>query len=575
MSGIPYSDVLAFLQEYQRSRPLPKVSCLIPTYQRDYIIELPLISLLRQNYPGDFDILVLDDGYDKTNEVIRSLGDTRIKHVRTARMWIGDKCNYGIDKISDSDFFALSGSDDMSSPNRLSVHIYLFLKNNIQFSGTNKAIFADTFSEKTMLFSRIPSPEAPLTVGTTFGFSRQIWKAAGGFAKGWHRSGNDTRFIKNVMEKGQGHLISCIDDYFPDLYKECICFQHSSNIWYRDFHVHNMGYKNAYYPADFKLVNLLGGHYPVFKKVKNRCRDIIRQFSVCVNAVSRGKTLRRNLDNIARRVLSHSPNNEIWAGAYHDQDEVQKAVQKVSQVRPIMLPRPHKDYLANIVARESQNPYIITMQDDMDYPEDFFGRALDKIIHKNFYGVAFSNQISTNCLVQPLKLSFQTGLPLFVENPGPITHALDYNHCIFNRIMFLEVGGLNYLYRRSPWSFIDNGYLVRRKGWSMVWDKELAIAQRNTMPMPPIWYRAAHHQGQALLFVWKNVFDKSTLTKAVSQLIKKTVLGLFRLDFSHYLSFFTVLSELNHVGSFRKRQRQKINQYFFSEPEIKILIGQK
>ena len=62
----------------------PKVSVILPTYNRAYIIEKSIQSVLNQTYQ-DFEIIVIDDGsIDNTEEIIKELQekDNRIRYLR-------------------------------------------------------------------------------------------------------------------------------------------------------------------------------------------------------------------------------------------------------------------------------------------------------------------------------------------------------------------------------------------------------------------------------------------------------------------------------------------------------------
>jgi glycosyltransferase involved in cell wall biosynthesis len=64
------------------SRANPRVSVIIPTYNRAQLVRRAIQSVLNQTYQ-DFEIIVVDDGStDNTTEVVNSIGDERVRCIR-------------------------------------------------------------------------------------------------------------------------------------------------------------------------------------------------------------------------------------------------------------------------------------------------------------------------------------------------------------------------------------------------------------------------------------------------------------------------------------------------------------
>jgi glycosyltransferase involved in cell wall biosynthesis len=101
----------------------PKVSIIIPTYNRaDFIIET-IKSVSDQTYQN-WEIIVIDDGSDDdTEERIFQLNDERIQFYKAGRIGINGKIkNIGIKK-STGDFIAFIDSDDLWHPEKLEKQI--------------------------------------------------------------------------------------------------------------------------------------------------------------------------------------------------------------------------------------------------------------------------------------------------------------------------------------------------------------------------------------------------------------------------------------------------------------------
>lgn len=90
-----------------------KISVIIPTYNRGYIIGEAIASVLSQSY-ADFEVLVVDDGStDETQEVVQTLTEGRVRYLRCER---NDGCsaayNVGISAAT-GQLIAFLDSDDI------------------------------------------------------------------------------------------------------------------------------------------------------------------------------------------------------------------------------------------------------------------------------------------------------------------------------------------------------------------------------------------------------------------------------------------------------------------------------
>jgi glycosyltransferase involved in cell wall biosynthesis len=89
----------------------PKVSVVLPTYNRANLIGRSLRSVLDQTY-HDFEIIVVDDSTDDTEEIVKSFEDERIRYIkRDIRKGAGAARNTGI-KSARGKYIAFQDSDD-------------------------------------------------------------------------------------------------------------------------------------------------------------------------------------------------------------------------------------------------------------------------------------------------------------------------------------------------------------------------------------------------------------------------------------------------------------------------------
>jgi len=104
----------------------PRVSVILPTYNRAHIVSRAIQSVLDQTYQ-DFEIIIVDDGSsDKTKEVIQKFTDRRIRYVRHQQNKGGSAArNTGI-KFAKGEYIAFQDSDDEWLPQKLKIQMETF-----------------------------------------------------------------------------------------------------------------------------------------------------------------------------------------------------------------------------------------------------------------------------------------------------------------------------------------------------------------------------------------------------------------------------------------------------------------
>ncbi len=106
----------------------PLVSVILPTYNRGYIIERAIKSVLNQTYKN-LELIIVDDGStDNTEEIVKSIEDKRIiflKHKKNKGA--SSARNTGI-KNSKGEYISFIDSDDVWFPLKLEKQINIFRK---------------------------------------------------------------------------------------------------------------------------------------------------------------------------------------------------------------------------------------------------------------------------------------------------------------------------------------------------------------------------------------------------------------------------------------------------------------
>ena len=97
----------------------PKVSVIIPTYNRAHLVGRAIQSVLNQTYQ-DFEIIVVDDGStDNTEEIVKSFNDERIRYIRHEKNKGAPAArNTGI-KLAKGKYIGLLDDDDEWLPEKL------------------------------------------------------------------------------------------------------------------------------------------------------------------------------------------------------------------------------------------------------------------------------------------------------------------------------------------------------------------------------------------------------------------------------------------------------------------------
>ncbi|MCK4999725.1 MAG: glycosyltransferase family 2 protein [Anaerohalosphaera sp.] len=122
---------------------MPKVSVIIPTYNRANVVVQAINSVLSQTVQ-DVEVLLIDDGSsDSTFAVVESIGDGRIRYFKKPNGGAASARNLGLTKVS-GQYLAFLDSDDYWPDNYIEKMLEC-LENNKDFGGV--------YSPITMIYS--------------------------------------------------------------------------------------------------------------------------------------------------------------------------------------------------------------------------------------------------------------------------------------------------------------------------------------------------------------------------------------------------------------------------------------
>ncbi|MDP2385902.1 MAG: glycosyltransferase [Bacteroidota bacterium] len=122
---------------------LPLISVILPVYNSEAYIRESIESILNQTY-SNFEFLILNDGSkDKSEEIILSYGDPRIKYYKHPNCGLAGTLNRGIE-LSKGDFIARQDQDDISLPQRFEKQLNFLVTNpDVVMVGTRASVFID------------------------------------------------------------------------------------------------------------------------------------------------------------------------------------------------------------------------------------------------------------------------------------------------------------------------------------------------------------------------------------------------------------------------------------------------
>ncbi|MBD3296626.1 MAG: glycosyltransferase [Candidatus Omnitrophica bacterium] len=122
----------------------PKVSIVVPAYNRARLLEGCLLNLLEQTYP-DLEIIVVDDGStDDTARVVEATDDGRLKYIRhDINRGLPAARNTGI-RASSGEFIAFQDTDDRWEKDKTRIQMDIFrdlpLEVGVVYSNVSRAV---------------------------------------------------------------------------------------------------------------------------------------------------------------------------------------------------------------------------------------------------------------------------------------------------------------------------------------------------------------------------------------------------------------------------------------------------
>lgn len=174
-------------------------------------------------------------------------------------------------------------------------------------------------------------------------------------------------------------------------------------------------------------------------------------------------------------------------------------------------------YTVNRGVKLAKGDVIMLLNTDVRPSADCFVNALSHFSDPQIYAVTFNSGeawaggkwyggLLQHAKVEPNADNANTLNPSLWASGG---------QAAFSRAKWLELGGMDLLYKPFYWEDVDMGYRAWRRGWRIIWDpacrcvhdhQKSVIASNFT----PEFVRATAQRNQ-FLFIWKNIFDSQML----------------------------------------------------------------
>jgi len=257
---------------------LPTISLLMPTYNREFIIELAIRSILSQlDHSWKIELVIADDGEDGTAEIIQKLRQENIQveinYIQHERMPLSDKFNFMVEKCS-GDYYGLVGSDDIQSPYKVSAFEQALAENpRGDIFGQWQFAYHDIVFKNSRLWTQ--NRDLHLFKAGSFTIvKKSLFTQYGGYDPGLWRS-VDSSFAAKLKDV----KLELVDmgKYEPRIHHTAIALQHLDNIWRRKskgFRKKNKQTKNFLSEeVDLKLDEMPESVYTSYLKIQTQIQN--------------------------------------------------------------------------------------------------------------------------------------------------------------------------------------------------------------------------------------------------------------------------------------------------------------
>lgn len=198
---------------------LPKVTCIMPTYNRPAFARMALRCFLAQDYPTK-ELILIDDGtYTIENETagLDEVVFVAVDH----RMTIGAKRNLACDRAT-GDVILHWDDDDWNGPRRIRTQVEVMQAAGAEVSAVAVGYLYDLVTDSFFTVTAADTLRQPFVSYATLGYLRETWRSCGGFPD--QSLGEDVELFHRAVLAGAR---SCVVSE-PGLF---VVVRHGANSW--------------------------------------------------------------------------------------------------------------------------------------------------------------------------------------------------------------------------------------------------------------------------------------------------------------------------------------------------------
>lgn len=210
-----------------------RISLIMPTYNRDFIIELAIQSIIHQApHESEVELFIGDDGTDQTESIVDQIDNSNpkltIHYEKMDRIALSDKLNKLVRK-STGDYYGIIGSDDFQSPYKISGFEKALAQSGGDVFGQYQFIYHDIIFRHSKLWTQNRDLDF-FKAGSFLIMKRSIFDQYNGYDPGLWRA-----IDSSLAEKIDWDSVQCtnVEDVEPRVINSSIAIQHIDNIWRR------------------------------------------------------------------------------------------------------------------------------------------------------------------------------------------------------------------------------------------------------------------------------------------------------------------------------------------------------
>ena len=207
---------------------LPLVSCVMPTFDRREFVPQAVKYFLAQDYPNR-ELIVVDDGPAASGDLLPA--DERVTYVRlNRRATIGAKRNLACE-VARGEVIIQWDDDDWYGPARLRHQVDDLVDGRADMTGIVLSYLLDLRTTRFFVIHEempvgIPLPSDATLAGGTLAYTKEAWKAAGGYPD--QSLGEDVGLLHRII--GAGGRVLGVRNWGTYAY-----VRHGANSWRFEF----------------------------------------------------------------------------------------------------------------------------------------------------------------------------------------------------------------------------------------------------------------------------------------------------------------------------------------------------